>query len=148
MSLTVIKTQLYTLEAAVTGVNRAYLDLPDLAPSPPDLPAILNARGEPPLEISNISAGVVRYDWNFNILFLLKVAGMGTIEEWDDDIEPFPRRLIEKFLSSFTLDGNVVDQRLRATARIGVNITYLDTTYFGFVLPWTVTEDIVTAVTP
>ncbi len=149
MSLANIKAQLVALEQTVTGVQRVFADEPDRAPIAADCPAVINAPsadGFP--EISMISVATVRYDWHFDILFLLKPLGQGSPVEWDDAIEPYAARFIAKFLSALTLNGNCVDQRLRAAFRVGAQINYLDQPYYGFVLPWTVSEDVLTAVTP
>lgn len=146
MSLSNIKTQLVALEGTITGVTRAYADRPTQAPVDGDCPVVINDYDPANfLAISITAGGLVRYSWRFNIKFLLHAVAQSTIEEWDDSIELYPARFIEKFLGNLTLSGNAVDQDLTSAFKIGL-VEYKNSIYFGFTLPWTINEDIPTQI--
>lgn len=140
MSFATIKTQLYKLETAIVGVVSAYDDRPEVAPGDEDCPAVINDY-EPAnlLRIFNPQTGGVGYEWRFNIKFLLKPIGIDEPAMWDSDIEPYPARLIAKLFSTLSLDGNAMNQDMAAPCGVG-RVTYLDSVYFGFALPWIVRE--------
>lgn len=133
MSLTNVKNRLQDDFAAITGVTRAYDDLPNVATQSPDLPAVIMARRDPFITARGDTLGTIEYEYHFDILFLYKAIGTETVEAWDSGIEVFPQRFVEKLCADITgaatwLTWNKDDE---SHFTFGI-IEYRSGKYFGF----------------
>lgn len=144
MSLATIKDQLYTNLRSISGVQRVYPDLPDLAIAGADCPAIVLNRRDPFLTVTCPYNDTVEYVWHFVILFVLKPTGLGTISEWDDGIEPYPARLIAQIASDLTLGGYAKIAEFSGDVRVGI-FELNNTRYFGFEWNLDVVEQVTTS---
>lgn len=142
MSLANIKSRLAT-NLTVSGVKRVYTDLPEVAPIEADCPAVLMDRQDNFLTCEAWTNDTVKYSWQFRILFLLKPAGTGTIDEWDDAIEPYPARIVTALWGDMTLNGYATMPQGNNNFDIGI-IEYKGVRYFGFETTHTVVEQITT----
>lgn len=134
MTLTLVKNRLQDDFAAITGVTKAYDDLPQMSPFTPDLPAVIMARRKPFIVPRGIAADRIRYTYQFDILFLYKAIGQDTIDAWDSGIEPYPQRFYEKLCADI-LGGGVWTLWNKddgsASFDFGI-IEYAGGRYFGF----------------
>lgn len=142
MSLSLIKTNLQTDLAAITGVARAYADLPKDGPASADLPAFLMSRRDPFLTVELLTNSSLLYTWHFDLLFLYKGMGQDTPEAWDDGLEPFPARLLGALYGDLTLDGACMDVDVSGFS-FGV-ISYGTGQYVGFQCQLDVKEEVTT----
>ena len=143
MSLTLIKAQLATNLATITGITRVYSNTPEIAPTEADCPAVIMEKGTPFLTALAEANQLILYTWNFDIKFLMIPTGLGIKEEWDSALEPYFKRFVDKFWGDIKLSGNAQDivENMDFDSPI---VEYLGTTYVGFSIKFGVREKIVT----
>lgn len=122
MGLGDIKTGLVGILDDVSGVIRVYENPPDVAPTSADCPFILLDLVDPFITPNFDNIGHIYYTYHFKITFGLRPLGIGKIESWYDDIEPYPARVAQALAASPNVSATAMD------------ITFLDVTFGSYAL--------------
>lgn len=131
MSLANIKTELTENLSAISGVRRVFDDAPNVVPAEADCPCIVIDRAKPFLSVECETNGSIRYTWHFSIKFLYQVIGVGTAEQWSDDIEPYPALVLNALWGDMTLESAAVMFNDAMNFDVGI-VEYRGGLYFGF----------------
>jgi hypothetical protein len=144
-----IRAGLPVVEASIVGVTTVFPSTPAQAPTEPQCPFIINDRQKPFLTfVVDAGGGVIRLQWHFLIKFGLRPWGVGTEDEWDDSIAPYPGRVLTALFGNMSLsDVTVPAPDMESGAMVGM-IHYNGKSYFGFEIPWLVQEQIEISFTP
>lgn len=143
-----IKARLVTNFTAIGNSLTVESQTPKTAPQT-DFPHFILERQDPFLTVTAESNQECRYYWHFNGVFLLNPIGVDTIDYWDTNIAAWPKRFVDALMGDLKLNGNVQDIGGGASGseqirfEVGI-VEYLGARYFGFTMPFTVVEIVVT----
>lgn len=143
MSLTLIKGQIATNLAGVSGVSRVFSSPPSVSPANADCPAIVLERQDPFLEVQAHSNGDLLFTWKWHILFLLMPAGESVQDEIDVALEPYPARIIAALYADQKLSGKAGWLLDPQPFSVGM-LSYLAQNYYGFAVEYNVVERVTT----
>lgn len=127
MSVQTVKAKLAEIEAAITGITRAYAQAPH-ALTTADLPAVVNFLGAAEYDFLTVGK-VTREKRTYLVRVYVAPVSSGAAYEAEKLCEPFFARLRDALGNAHTLAGLVSDARLTADGGVQVfghgNVDYI-----------------------
>ena len=131
-TFTEVRGKLATNLAAITGINRVFQNVPEVAPLGADLPAVVVEVVTPTFLTADAETnGALRYIWHFKLTLLSEPVGTDNRDSAIVGMEGFPKAFLDVIFADQTLGAkaNYVVQPLNFD---GMVLTFLSTDYYGF----------------
>lgn len=102
MSIEAIRTRLVSDLGTINGVATVYKDEPVIFPTSADMPAFILSMRDPMVTVQSRTNSSVEYMWHFDLVFLLKPEGLGTVDENMSALEDFIKLTIDTLYANFS----------------------------------------------
>lgn len=105
MSISGIRTRLASTLGAVTGIQRVYVNVPNVSPADPDMPCfILNMR-EPMVTVQAHNNTHVEYTWHFDLTCLVTPEGLGNPDQNMQELESYIAATVNALFGDYSGGG-------------------------------------------